>query len=47
MPTTEYITEINKLLPLADVELLDFVYQLLQKSIPQSVTPSETQLQSA
>lgn len=29
----EYITEINKILPLADEELLDFVYQLLQKSI--------------
>lgn len=29
----EYITEINNLLPLADEELLDFVYQLLQKSI--------------
>lgn len=29
----EYITEINNLLPLADEELLDFVYQVLQKSI--------------
>ena len=45
--TTEYITEINKLLPLADAELLDFIYQLLQKSVPQSVTPSEMQRQSA
>lgn len=43
----EYITEINNLLPLADVELLDFIYQLLQKSVPQSITPSETHLQSA
>lgn len=33
MPNTDYITEINKLLALADEELLDFVFQLLQKSI--------------
>lgn len=39
----EYIAEINNLLPLADVELLDFVFQLLQKSI----TPSETHQQPA
>jgi hypothetical protein len=39
----EYITEINNLLPLADEELLDFVFQLLQKSIK----PSETHLQPA
>lgn len=39
----EYITEINNLLPLADEELLDFVYQLLQKSI----TLSTERLQSA
>ena len=45
--TNEYITEINNLLPLADVELLDFICQLLQKSVPQSVTPSEMQIQSA
>ena len=44
---TEYITEINNLLNLADVELLDFVFQLLQKSISQSITPSEEHLQSA
>lgn len=43
----EYITEINNLLPLADVELLDFIYQLLQNSVPQPITPSEMQLQSA
>ena len=30
---TEYITEINKLLPLADTKLLDLVFQILQKSI--------------
>ena len=45
MPSTEYITEINNLLPLADEELLDFVFQLLQKSINPSMI--ETQLQSA
>lgn len=39
----EYITEINNLLPLADEELLDFVYQVLQKSI----TLSTERLQSA
>ena len=39
----EYITEINNLLQLADEELLDFVYQLLQKS----VTPLETLQQPA
>ena len=41
--TTEYITEINKLLPYADIDLLDYVLQLLQKS----VTPCEEQPQSA
>ena len=41
---TDYITEINNLLLHADEELLDFVLQLLQKSI----TPSlETHQQSA
>lgn len=39
----EYIAEINKLLPLADAELLDFIFQVLQKSI----TPLETHQQSA
>ena len=39
----EYIAEINNLLPLADEELLDFVYQVLQKSI----TLSTERLQSA
>lgn len=43
----EYITEINNLLNLADIDLLDFVYQLLQKSIPQSITPLETHPQPA
>lgn len=44
---TEYITEINNLLSQADVELLDFVFQLLQKSVPQSITPLEEHLQLA
>ena len=39
--TTEYITEINKLLPLADTELLDFVFQFLQQSIEKPITLSE------
>ena len=38
MSNTDYITEINNLLALADEELLDFVYQLLQKSINPSLT---------
>ena len=33
MKKTEYINEINDLLNLADVEILDFVYQFLQKSV--------------
>ena len=33
MQKTEYINEINNLLAVADEELLDFVLQLLQKSI--------------
>ena len=33
MKKTEYINEINNLLPFADVEILDFVYQFLQKSV--------------
>ena len=41
--TNEYIAEINNLLQHADTELLDFIFQLLQKSI----TASETHQQSA
>ena len=37
MQNTDYITEINKLLNLADEELLDFIFQLLQKSISPSL----------
>ena len=33
MKKTEYITEINNLLTLADMEIIDFVYQFLQKSV--------------
>jgi hypothetical protein len=43
----EYITEINNLLPLADIELLDFVLLLLQKSIEIPIPPLETHLQPA
>lgn len=43
----EYIAEINKLLPNADVELLDFIYQLLQKSVDVSFTPLEMNPQTA
>ena len=46
MPKTDYIKEINNLLPLADIDLLDFVFQLLQKSID-PVTPLEEHPQSA
>ena len=41
--TNEYITAINNLLQQADIELLDFVLQLLQKS----VIPLEEHPQSA
>ncbi len=43
----EYIAEINNLLPNADVELLDFIYQLLQKSVEKSFTPLEMNPQTA
>lgn len=39
----EYIIEINNLLPLADEDLLDFVFQLLQKSINPSLTETHQQ----
>ena len=32
-----YIANIEKLLPHADAELLDFIFQVLQKSIPEPV----------
>jgi hypothetical protein len=43
----QYIAEINKLLPHADIDLLDFVFQLLSKSVEATVTPSEAHQQSA
>ena len=39
----DYIAEINNLLPLADEDLLDFVFQLLQKSINPSLTETHPQ----
>lgn len=44
MPTTEIINEINNLLKIADEELLDFVFQLLQKSVNPSLTETHQQL---
>lgn len=41
----EYITEINSLLQFADIELLDFVLQLLQKNVEIPIPPLETHLQ--
>lgn len=35
----EYISEIKNLLPFADEELLDFVFQLLCKSVEKPLTP--------
>lgn len=39
----EYVTKINTLLPSADIDLLDLIFQILQKSVesPENVTPSE------
>jgi hypothetical protein len=42
----EYIQDINNLLPYADLELLDFVFQLLDKSV-EKPTVSALNLQSA
>ena len=44
MPKTEYINEINNLLDLADEELLDFIFQLLQKSVNPSLIETHPQL---
>lgn len=41
---TDYIAKIENLLPHADEELLDFVFQLLQKSINSSLTETHLQL---
>ena len=42
-----YIKKINELLQNADLELLDFTFQFLQKSVKQPVTPSAEHQQSA
>ena len=41
MKKTDYIEKIETLLPYADIEILDFVCQFLQKSVdtPLQVTP--------
>ena len=43
----EYIAEINNLLPFADTELLDFIFQVLQKSVEKPLNPLEEHLQFA
>lgn len=43
----EYTKEITNLLPFADEDLLDFIYQLLKKSVEATINPSETHPQSA
>lgn len=42
-----YIKKINELLQNADLELLDFTFQFLQKSVKNTLTPSEEHQQSA
>jgi hypothetical protein len=42
-----YIKKINELLQNADLELLDFTFQFLQKSVKKPLTPSEEHQQSA
>ena len=44
--TNEYIEKIESLLPYADIELLDFVFQFLQQSIETPLIPS-SELQPA
>lgn len=44
--TNEYIEKIESLLPYADIELLDFVFQFLQQSIETPAIPS-SELQPA
>lgn len=43
----EYIAEINKLLNLADIETLDFVFQFLQQCVKEPLTPSKEHPQIA
>ena len=42
-----YIKKINELLKNADLELLDFTFQFLQKSVENPLTPCEESLKSA
>lgn len=45
----EYIEKITSLLPYADLDLLDFIFQVLQKSVekPLKPNPSKEHPQSA
>ena len=38
-----YIKKINELLQNADLELLDFTFQFLAKSVEKPLTPSQTE----
>lgn len=42
-----YIKKINELLQNADLDLLDFTFQFLQKSVEKPLNPSEEHPQSA
>lgn len=42
-----YIKKINELLKNADLELLDFTFQFLQKSVDKPLSPSEMHPQPA
>ena len=42
-----YVKKITELLKQADLELLDFTFQFLQKSVENPLTPLETHQQSA
>ena len=42
-----YIKKINELLEEADLELLDFTFQFLKKSVEKPLTPSKEHQQSA
>jgi hypothetical protein len=35
-----YIEEIKKLLPQTDIDMLDFIFQLLQQNVASSINPS-------
>lgn len=35
-----YIEEIKKLLPQTEIDILDFIFQLLQKNVASSINPS-------